>query len=243
MYEKENSFCRSSCNGAVSSKTSYYGCIPDYNYCLNCPPGPPGPAGATGATGAQGPIGPQGPIGETGPQGPVGATGPQGPIGETGPQGPIGETGPQGPAGEPGRIASFAQYYAVMPPDNAATIAVGADVAFPQDGPASGTDIVRGTDTSVILSTPGIYQVMFEASINETGQLALTLNGTELDYTVVGRATGTSQIVGMALVETTADESVLTVRNPAGNATALTLTPSAGGTNPVSAQLIITKLQ
>lgn len=234
MYEKENSFCRSCCNGAVSSKTSYYGCIPDYNYCLNCPPGPPGPTGATGATGAQGPIGPQGPIGETGPQGPVGATGPQGPIGET---------GPQGPAGEPGGIASFAQFYAVMPPDNAATIAVGADVAFPQDGPSSGTDIVRGTDTSIILSTPGIYQVMFEASVDEAGQLALTLNGTELDYTVVGRATGTSQIVGMALVETTADESVLTVRNPTGNATALTLTPSAGGTNPVSAQLIITKLQ
>lgn len=234
MQEKEFNGCRSCCNGAVSSNSSYANRYPDYNYCINCPPGPPGPPGATGATGAQGPIGPQGPIGETGPQGPVGATGPQGPIGET---------GPRGPAGEPGGIASFAEFYAVMPPDNAATVAVGADIEFPQDGPSAGTDITRGSDTSFVLATPGVYQVLFEASIDEPGQLVLTLNGAELDYTVVGRATGTSQIVGMALVETTAEESVLTVRNPTGNATALTLTPSAGGTNPVSAQLIITRLQ
>ncbi len=210
------------------------------------PIGETGPQGPVGATGPQGPIGetgPQGPVGETGPQGPIGETGPQGPVGATGPQGPIGETGPQGPAGEPGGIASFAEFYALMPPDNATTVAVGGDVEFPQDGPAFGTDITRGSDTSFVLSTPGIYQVMFEASVDEAGQLVLTLNGAQLDYTVVGRATGTSQIVGMALVETTTEESVLTVRNPAGNATALTLTPSAGGTNPVSAQLIITKLQ
>ena len=47
------------------------------------------------------------------------------------------------------------------------------------------------------------------------------LNYADLEYTVVGRATGASQIVGMAIVTTTVINSVLTVRNPAGNSTAL----------------------
>ena len=81
------------------------------------------------------------------------------------------------------------------------------------------------------------------ASAAEAGQLVLTLNGAELPYTVVGRDAGGSQIVGAALVETTAADSVLTVRNPEGTADAITLTPTAGGTEPVSAQLVITQLQ
>jgi len=79
--------------------------------------------------------------------------------------------------------------------------------------------------------------------VTEAGQLVLTLNGAELDYTVVGRATGVSQIVGMAVVETTAVTDVLTVRNPAGNAAALTITPLAGGAQSVSAHLVITQIQ
>jgi hypothetical protein len=73
-------------------------------------------------------------------------------------------------------------------------------------------------------------------------QLMLTLDGADLAYTVVGRATGDSQIVGMAIVTTTTVDSILTVRNPAGNAAALTVTPLAGGTRPVSAHLVITQI-
>jgi hypothetical protein len=80
-------------------------------------------------------------------------------------------------------------------------------------------------------------------SVNEPGQLILTLNGADLAYTVVGRATGTNQITGTALVQTTEVDSILTVRNPAGNSTALTITPIAGGTRSVSAHLIITRIQ
>ena len=131
-----------------------------------------------------------------------------------------------------------------MPPDNAATVAVGGDVDFPQDGPNSGTGIVRATADSFTLSAIGTYQVLFQVSVSEAGQLILTfLNGADLAYTVVGRATGTSQIVGMALVQTSVVNSILTVRNPAGNSTALTITPLAGGTRPVSAHLVITRLQ
>lgn len=234
----------------------------------SCPPGPPGPQGPVGAQGATGPVGPQGPVGaqgETGPEGPVGAqgaqgvqgeTGPQGPQGDvgvqgpqgaqgnTGPAGPVGAQGPQGPQGASG-VIDFADFYALMPPNNTATIAVGSDVAFPNDGPSSGSgNIARvpSSSTEFNLEVIGAYQVLFQVSINEAGQLILTLNGADLAYTVVGRATGTSQLVGIAIVRTTSTSSVLTVRNPAGESTALTITPNAGGTRAVSAHLIITRL-
>ncbi len=139
-------------------------------------------------------------------------------------------------------VLNFADFFALMPPDNAATVAPGTDVSFPQDGPTSATTITRTSDTEFNLSAMSTYQVLFQVSVSEAGQLVLTLNGVDLAYTVVGRATGTSQIVGMAYVTTTAADSVLTVRNPAGNATALTITTIAGGTRPVSAHLVITQV-
>ncbi|MBP3541043.1 MAG: collagen-like protein [Clostridia bacterium] len=219
------------------------------------PTGPTGPIGPQGPAGETGPIGPQGPAGETGPigpQGPAGATGPvgpQGPAGETGPvgpQGPVGATGPigpQGPAGPAGGVLNYADFFALMPPDNAATVAPGTDVSFPQDGPNSGGGIARSGPDSFTLGDIGAYQVLFQVSVTEPGQLILTLNGEDLAYTAAGRATGASQIVGMAIVETTEVNSVLTVRNPAGTAEALTITPLAGGTRPVSAHLVITQIQ
>ena len=211
------------------------------------PQGPQGPAGETGATGPQGPIGLTGPAGPQGPQGETGPTGPQGPIGLTGPAGPqgatgaTGATGPQGPQGIPGGVLSYADFYALMPGDNAAVIAPGTDVAFPQNGAILNTNIGRISDSEFLLNEAGTYLVEFQVSITEAGQLVLTLNGAEIPYTVVGRATGTSQIVGMAILTATAG-STLTVRNPADNAAALTVTPTAGGTEPVSAHLVIVQL-
>lgn len=46
-----------------------------------------------------------------------------------------------------------------------------------------------------------------------------------------------------AIVETSVINSTLTVQNPADNATALTITPLAGGTQPVSAHLVIIQIQ
>lgn len=129
-----------------------------------------------------------------------------------------------------------------MPPDNSATVAPGTDVGFPQDGANSGTVIFRTGSNSFNLTQIGTYQILFEVSVDEAGQLLLTLNGENLEYTAVGRAVGASQIVGMAIITTTATNSILTVRNPAGNAAALTITPLAGGTRPVSAHLVITQI-
>ena len=177
-------------------------------------------------------------IGVTGPTGPTGPSG-----GPTGPTGEVGPTGATGPAGTTGGILNFADFYALMPPDNAATVAPGTDVSFPQDGPNSGSGITRIDADSFNLAEIGTYQVLFQVSVSEVGQLQLTLNEDALAYTVVGRATGTSKIVGMAIVETTSINSVLTVRNPADNSTALTITPNAGGTEPVSAHLVILQIQ
>lgn len=201
--------------------------------------GKPGAQGATGAVGATGAAGPKGDAGSPGPRGLQGEPGATGADGDTGPQGPAGPTGPQGPAG----ASAFAEFFALMPPDNAATVAPGTDVGFPQDGPLIGTgEIARTGPSSFNLSSIGVYRVAFQVPVTEAGQLILTLNGADLAYTVTGRATGTSQIVGEALVETTSVDSVMTLRNPAGNSTALTITPLAGGTRPVSATLIIERL-
>jgi hypothetical protein len=150
--------------------------------------------------------------------------------------------------GAPGMNSSggsidFSDFYALMPGDNSATVTPGTDVSFPQDGPTSGSAIARTGASSFNLSAIGTYQILFQVSVDEAGQLILTLNGADLDYTVVGRATGTSQIVGMSLVTTSAINSTLTVRNPAGNSAVLTITAFAGGMRAVSAHLVITQIR
>jgi len=192
-----------------------------------------------GARGPAGPQGPQGPQGAQGPQGPQGAQGPQGPQGAQGPQGP---QGAQGPQGTPGTVLSFADFYALMPPDNPGAVAPGTAVSFPRAGAASGTDIVQSNATTFTLTAAGIYLVTFQVSVTEPGQFVLAQNGVELAQSVVGRATGTSQIVGTSMVTASAGDS-LQVNNPAGESVALTITPLAGGTDPVSAHLTILRLR
>jgi hypothetical protein len=135
-----------------------------------------------------------------------------------------------------------------MPSDNAATVAPGAPVQFPENGPTTGV-ITRGAGSSLIEATEfvlpniGTYRVAFSVSISEAGQVVLARNSgggmVELPYTVYGRATGTSEISGEALVTTTVASSTLELRNPMGNTPALTITPLAGGTHPAVASLVI----
>ena len=129
-----------------------------------------------------------------------------------------------------------------MPPDNTAAIAAGGDVAFPQNGPIANTNIGRIDDSSFLLAPIGTYMVTFTVPVSEAGQLVLTLNDSELPYTLVGRNATDSQIVGTALITTTAENSTLTVRNPATATAPITVTPGAGGTEAVSAQLVIVQL-
>lgn len=167
-----------------------------------------------------------------------------GPAGSPGVAGAAGLQGIQGIPGIPGApgILDFSDFYALMPPDNASTVAAGAAVEFPEGGSTSGV-ITRLGPSSFLLPTIGTYLVQFQVSVTENGQLMLSLNSAPIASSVVGRATGVSQIVGISLVTTTTSNSVLEVINPPGNTPALTITPDAGGTHAVSAHLSIIRIQ
>ena len=134
----------------------------------------------------------------------------------------------------------YADFYALSPPDNAFLVLPGNAISFPQRAvPSVGIQSFNGN--AFVLVEPGIYQVSFQVSVVEAGQLVLFRDGAQLPYTLVGRATGTTQIVGMSLVESYGN-SILQLINPNSNY-ALTITPLAGGQNPVSAHLVITRLK
>jgi Collagen triple helix repeat (20 copies) len=204
--------------------------------------GPTGPAGPVGPQGVQGATGPQGPIGPSGgPQGPIG------PIGLTGAPGPAGPAGATGPTGASG-VQNFGSFFLLSPNDVPATVAPGSAVPFPENGPLSNAvgGIRRLSSSTFDLPAIGTYEVSWQVPITEAGQLDLGLNSgggvVEQLTTVAGRATGTSQISNDVFITTTSVDNVLTVRNPAGETTALTVTPVAGGTRPVSGWLVIKQL-
>ena len=147
--------------------------------------------------------------------------------------------------GGSGGTGSFGYFYALMPPDNADTVAAASAVDFPRELGTS--TIARASASEFVLPAIGVYEVSWQVSVTEAGQLVLGLDSgsgvVELPDTVVGRATGASQIVGHVVVITTSAFSRLSVRSPAGNTPALTVTPLAGGTHPVSASLLIKQIQ
>lgn len=136
----------------------------------------------------------------------------------------------------------FGDFYALMPGDNAATVALGGAVDFPNDGPNSGDGIVRSSADQFVLPDIGSYKIDFQVSVDEPGQLVIALGGVEQPTTIVGRATGTSQIVGSRIITTSVINTILTIQNPAANSAALTITPLAGGAGAVSASLVIVRL-
>jgi hypothetical protein len=201
----------------------------------------------------------RGPKGDKGAKGDKGDKGDQGDAGLPGVcaapclnvTGPAGKDGLNGTTTTittivtvPGFNATYGYFFGLMPGDNSATIAVGAPLLFPQNGAANG--IVRASAGSFILPNVGVYEVFWQASIDEPGQLMLDLNPgggpALLAETVAGRATGTSQIVNQVDVTVAVAGSVLRVINPPGNAAALTVTPTAGGTHAVSCRLGIRQI-
>jgi hypothetical protein len=167
------------------------------------------------------------------------------PLGPTGPTGAFGPTGTTGATGAAGPSGTFGSFFALMPGDNASTVAVGAAVEFPQDG-AAGSGVTRSTASQFVLADVGVYEISWQVSVSEAGQLALDVDSGGgpliVANSVAGRATGTSQISNHMLLTTSVPNSVLRVINPAGNAAALTITPIAGGTHSVSAWLLIKRI-
>lgn len=160
-------------------------------------------------------------------------------FGSTGGTGSTGSTGAGGFS-----TVGFADFFALMPGDNADTVAPGSPIDFPQDGPNNGP-VLRIDATTFQILEAGNYQINWQASVSEAGQLVIAVDSgpgyVEIAETVVGRATGTSQIVGSKILAL-AEGDLVQVWNPTGNAAALTITPIAGGTHAVSATLSFVKL-
>ena len=206
------------------------------------PIGPTGPQGIPGPNGAIGPTGPQGIPGAVGPTGPQGATGATGAVGPTGPQGvagPTGATGAVGPTGPAGGISEYASFYALAPNDNPTAIAQNTAVEFPNTS-ASTTGITRLTNSTFNLADTGTYLIMFKVNTNTAGQLGIAVNGAVQPNATFGNAADDGIIEGKTIITTTAANTVLSIVNPI--ATAVTVTPSAGGTEATVSDLTIIKL-
>lgn len=212
------------------------------------PIGPTGPQGIPGPDGAIGPTGPQGvpgaagatgAIGPTGPQGPQGVAGATGTVGPTGPQGATGATGAVGPTGPAGGISEYASFYALAPNDNPTAIAQNTAVEFPNTT-ASTTGITRLTNSTFNLADTGTYLIMFKVNTNTAGQLGIAVNGAVQPSATFGNAADDGIIEGKTIITTTAANTVLSIVNPI--ATAVTVTPSAGGTEATVSDLTIIKL-
>ena len=208
--------------------------------CSCCPPRPPCPV----IPGPPGPPGPRGPMGPRGPQGPFGPQGPQGEQGEQGPVGPQGPQGEQGEQGEPGGVLSYADFYAIDGETSAfKNLQPGEDFAFPEDGANSGSGISRISDTSFNLAKAGSYQVMFHVTAVQIKKLGVTLNGTMQDYTISGRPSGASEIVGMTIVTTTQDDTVLTLRYPEDEEAISDVQPTDNPYLDITSHLVIIQLR
>ena len=202
-------------------------------------PGPNGTIGPTGPQGIPGAVGATGAIGPTGPQGPQGATGATGSVGPTGPQGATGATGAVGPTGPAGGISEYASFYALAPNDNPTAIAQNTAVEFPNTT-ASTTGITRLTNSTFNLADTGTYLIMFKVNTNTAGQLGIAVNGAVQPSATFGNAADDGIIEGKTIITTTAANTVLSIVNPI--ATAVTVTPSAGGTEATVSDLTIIKL-
>ncbi len=186
-----------------------------------------------------------------GVQGVFGAAGPGGAPGIAGAAGAQGIQGISGIPGAPG-ILDFSDFYELVSTD----ISIGLDVALPFTNTGSTTNVIvpvgGSGGTQFYLPVVGTYLVFFEASVSGAAQLELTLATSPVATpalvanSTVGRATGSSQIVGMSLVTTTTPNSVLSVISPSTNAGAIILTsgtPSGAVGSALSTHLVILRIQ
>ncbi|MEO5646892.1 MAG: hypothetical protein ABIQ56_00940, partial [Chitinophagaceae bacterium] len=128
--------------------------------------------------------------------------------------------------------------FALMPGDNPAPIPSFAPINFPQTSVISG-GIARLSASLLQLQGSGSYSISYVVSVNEPAQLGLFVNGSLLANSVAGRSTFNTQIASTSIVNVVGAATV-ELRNVSG--VAITLTPFAGGPNPVAAHLSIIKV-
>jgi hypothetical protein len=78
----------------------------------------------------------------------------------------------------------------------------------------SASEITRITDNSFNLHEIGFYHVKFETTLAGPGQLQLRLNGIPMESSTVGTLGESNQIIGLIIIETKLENTVLEVINP-----------------------------
>jgi hypothetical protein len=149
-------------------------------------------------------------------------------------------TGAQGDPGPAGTL-EMADFYGTVASGG---IVAGHAVPFAQNGPASG-NIIRISDTSFQLGTVGIYEVMMQIPVQNTGQVVVALNNVELPYTVAGESNGSNNvsIVQKVFVQTTIPNSLLEIRFPAANTGTMKVVNTGGGNAAITAHLVIVRVK
>ena len=166
-----------------------------------------------------------------------------------GPTGPAGPTGAKGDTGA-GFSPLFADFYGQMSSsgvnDNPDAIKPGFAINFPSPSVNPFGIQRNGSSTSEFVLPPnGVFEITFQVTLQNTGELVVVLNGNELIETVVGHPGG-GAVVGMCIVFTPPTiNSILSINNPSTAVTGgIQVDESSGAlTQPLTCHLIIKKLQ
>jgi hypothetical protein len=163
----------------------------------------------------------------------------------------VGPTGLQGPVG-PLSLSNFADFYGLMSGvpgevnDNLIAISPGGSVNFPNPliNPYGTIQRVPGSSSKFALPPGGVYEITFQVTVQNTGELVVFLNNTELLFTVVGKS-GNGEIVGISIITTPIGiSSILSINNVStGDNGGLKIDSATGAlSKPLSCHLIIKQL-
>jgi len=111
--------------------------------------------------------------------------------------------------------------------DYAATVAAGTAVPFPRNGPATGTTVTRASGSTFTVASAGLYEVSWTVAFLEESQLQLAVGGAGVANTATLSGAGTQINSNTVLIALSAGD-VVSLINPPGNATALTVQTADG---------------
>ena len=104
----------------------------------------------------------------------------------------------------PGVDLTCRAFHALMPPDDASTVAVGRRGQFPQNGPSKGGIVRRSSSASCVLGCRHRTASRFPLPVSERASFSSRSMGHRLAYTDLLKSNGDEQITGEILVTSTA---------------------------------------
>jgi hypothetical protein len=133
-----------------------------------------------------------------------------------------------------------------QPNDNPDPIEPGNAVNFPNPSinPYGTIQRVSGSNSQFKLPPNGVYEIIFTVVVQNTGELVVVLNDSELLMTVIGKS-GNGEIVGTSIISTpTGLPSVLSINNVSvGDNGGIKIDESTGPNSfPLTCHLIIKQL-